>query len=1070
MPKDKLKPIGRDRVIVRGYSPGARRFVVGTAFPDDRDSTGLALLETSDKGELNVHRVFPETVTGYTGHKDRNGTDMFIGDILHIDAMPGLHYIYSSEGDDIVLIPMSELLPEQQNGGSSLDTKKMRKIVMRLSDSELGDKVTDAIEVTGNVISQVVPRLLSEWEKSRKMTSPEFDQEYGDIFDEDDLEDYISDSLELDMVEDEDEAAKDEPTLVEDTDEPAREIRGLAMDMRTWVSGKCYARKDENGTDNFTIFNYDEHKVSPVIPDTIGLSTPFYDKNGERLFDGDILYIGGSDVVVIKDITGMGICIIPYNKYHTELSSDTRAWSQADYSKWKDNASQIEKVGDVHLGFYPEFMDRINTREIEYPYGLETIPDTKGLLKEADESADPIKSISKAIDSVVHGLDPDIKGFFYDDYNSLYNEVIVQGRWKLKSGNEIHVFYNINTQENAVHYGNYEPGHEFGKRHGMVSYSRKEFTSMVDALVNCVLADRDGDCDAVIEKAFRKPANLPAKIFCMNSGWTNRRILEEVFRNASTISQKMFHEEVLCKFEWEVLRMIEYRAYDCVGSWMHGRVACKNETENYLRIPAPDKKAGYQDEEFISSSLCENTFLTDSRGDYIYSCDIVDYEGKLYAVYMSDSVDPNDVLHLVDNDSGFSYIYCMEYDKLVSCIRDATGEKLRWTPVNPAEWIRKSDSITVVGNMMDMLQTNPKVCLNSDDFEHDPDPLPVVFPTDAILSTPESVSADFFEKKDRMLALSEDEILHVMDNFVDIDDDDAGWIEDCYEMSMERMPYVKQSTIFMTETAEMRLWWLDETAFTIMLGKYSSRTENLGVLKYGCDYREMIKNADAVMNTENYTNEIYYNLPFPAVDTHIKTLCDIMKNEICGLSFHAESPYDLKMWLISHGVKEEVLLNYQCRAVGMFGNWVHGHLSENSEMIIDSTGIGHPYVRESLAFNTYMTDAAGVFIYDRDIVGFNGTGELIFLLCGRPELVYRGTLVPASIGCSDSYLNEVTVERIERQGLYRCLYQSYSDGYVREDLSEVQWVPWDIDWIARNSSRLVVLGNTMTNNVEIDVF
>ena len=82
-----------------------------------------------------------------------------------------------------------------------------------------------------------------------------------------------------------------------------REIlfRGKSLDTRgTWVEGSLIHRTEYYGDpcDDYFIlysgeFDYDYYDADKVDPETIGQFTGLIDRNGRKIFDGDIVNIGG---------------------------------------------------------------------------------------------------------------------------------------------------------------------------------------------------------------------------------------------------------------------------------------------------------------------------------------------------------------------------------------------------------------------------------------------------------------------------------------------------------------------------------------------------------------------------------------------------------------------------------------------------------------------------------------------------------------------------------------------------------------------------------------------------------
>lgn len=1044
--------------LIRGFSPEANRFVEGNSFP--RKDGGVAVTEVCEN-EIKIHNVFPETITGYTGHSDRNGAPMYGGDILKIDFLPGLYYIYTTYRDKAEIASMEELAEKR-------DITNVTKTVIDLSGN-----VTSHMEVTGTILSSLIPRLMADYEKKNRQLTNIYEE--NNIDESEDIEFGFEPEVEIGYEEEE----------LEPQNEPASEpvydtkIRGLSMDCRTWLNGRCFRHTDSDDTKTFYMFNPETFKVSETIPETLGTSSDFRDKTGAVIFDGDVIVLEGKQAFVIRDKSEFGcFAIIEYNRYSTKAGLDIINWKPVDYNVWKTTSHDIEIIGDIYTGLSKEFLDEYTAGTRGYISNLQQLPE-----EEEDKiTMNPVKELSYTIDSVIKSVRPDLNAFYYSDNNSEFNEQILHCIWKISESEEIHGFYNMHTGENSVHYGDYSPHPDYSLRHGMYMYSKDSFAEFIDALVNLILEKRTKE--EILKDCVKRNSNIDSKTVPMRKGWSLERLLKETFNDASTVSQEDFRCEAIDLYTDKRFDKIATRALDCCGMWMTGiRVVTDPDEDgterNYIRTYS--KGEPYLDT-FIASSACPNTFLQDKNGKYIFSCDIIDYDGKLYVVYMSDDINPNDALNLTSNDTGFMYIYYMEYDRLIHIIMNPEKlHRLEWNPINVTEWIRQRDKITVVSNITENPPLNPKICLNSSDFTHDDDPLPVMYKKEEIMYINETADALYFHNRNFSERENEEEITFVAENVMglDLDDDNTGYVSRVFHASDRSKTRVKQITHFSGETAEFRLMWRTQNAFTVMLGHNMEHTESLGVLGFGLSYKETQNKFRDIMSVDNFSASIYYNVPFanPTESQRIiinKVIQECMDKK--GEIFF-ETQGDYMDYLVSKGFPEGDFRHTQCRALTCYGEWVHGYLTPELDAIVDPrNGARYAYLRETLGFNTFMTDSAGKYIYDNDIVTFkgkgsqkSGLGENTMVVNRLSWLIYLDD-VPVMIGSPDKKANKIALMNKIREPLVRCMYNSFSEGTIDADRSNVQFIPLDIAFFLRNSHRIIIVGDTYTNDPDIDEF
>lgn len=162
-----------------------------------------------------------------------------------------------------------------------------------------------------------------------------------------------------------------------------REIlfRGKRVDNGEWIEGYyiglhkttyCFegeAKRNKENEIHQIVFEQmtdwdlpNKHLRVDVIPETIGQYTGLTDKNGKKIFEGDI----------VKDVTvpvQCGIGIVKFGKYETRINhsliNDNYAYHIGVYIKWNKTLNfyrkdldfwneEIEVIGNIHDN--PEFL------------------------------------------------------------------------------------------------------------------------------------------------------------------------------------------------------------------------------------------------------------------------------------------------------------------------------------------------------------------------------------------------------------------------------------------------------------------------------------------------------------------------------------------------------------------------------------------------------------------------------------------------------------------------------------------------------------------------------------------
>jgi uncharacterized phage protein (TIGR01671 family) len=151
-----------------------------------------------------------------------------------------------------------------------------------------------------------------------------------------------------------------------------REIlfRGKTKDAKNWVVGSLVNTYDHYTRAQHCFIvddDYEDHEETEVLPESVGQYTELTDKNGKKIFEGDIakLYTNGYmpsvdiGTVTIKD--GMaGI------EYHTDITRKY-GWNPyfyrfGDSGEWRDMGASgkitynFEVIGNIHDN--PELLEK----------------------------------------------------------------------------------------------------------------------------------------------------------------------------------------------------------------------------------------------------------------------------------------------------------------------------------------------------------------------------------------------------------------------------------------------------------------------------------------------------------------------------------------------------------------------------------------------------------------------------------------------------------------------------------------------------------------------------------------
>lgn len=137
-----------------------------------------------------------------------------------------------------------------------------------------------------------------------------------------------------------------------------REIlfRGKRKDNGAWISGSFHKRY----TECFIIPLPIVTSQSKVIPETVGQFTGLTDKNGKKIFEGDVFRF--PDEIFESYYTSCGT---EYNSWETEnygVVGYNEDYGRYDFVQYKFDNNTVE--ADLHENKYLEFADFVNVLEV----------------------------------------------------------------------------------------------------------------------------------------------------------------------------------------------------------------------------------------------------------------------------------------------------------------------------------------------------------------------------------------------------------------------------------------------------------------------------------------------------------------------------------------------------------------------------------------------------------------------------------------------------------------------------------------------------------------------------------
>lgn len=132
-----------------------------------------------------------------------------------------------------------------------------------------------------------------------------------------------------------------------------REIifRGQRKDNKEWVYG--YLLFDYEQNEAFIAEHFEDKSayIKEVLPETVGQYTGLKDKNGKKIFEGDIVSVNGNDVLLFIEFTDL-----ENEPEYMSLSFNCRIAGHHLYLHRLENKStKYEVVGNIHSN--PELLE-----------------------------------------------------------------------------------------------------------------------------------------------------------------------------------------------------------------------------------------------------------------------------------------------------------------------------------------------------------------------------------------------------------------------------------------------------------------------------------------------------------------------------------------------------------------------------------------------------------------------------------------------------------------------------------------------------------------------------------------
>lgn len=1077
-------PVKDDEMLMRAYSPEIETWVTGNVIyfgPNDYRICGI----DPETGVINTYNIIWETLTNYTGYNDRNGAKIFTGDIISIDYIPEKKYIYACANGIAEIAPVGYV----SKGQKFAETEKMKL------DLSKGN-ITSHIEITANVLQNILPSAMERWRKRNDMPLPDddddedyLDDEDGDIYDFTEDEDISpeewldEDTVEIEYDDDEDDFSDVMPAVpITDMVDHKEKYRALSIDTTMWVFGSpVYSSDKEDDASVCSIINVenDEVTVTPVIPHTVGRISDIIDKHNRLICAGDIIILdncSASVIMFIRDANEFGV--IPYNMYETPFSEERANWNIIVKEVWKANPQNIEIVGNVYTGFTDEFERNLEEHMKEIS-GLDMTSLPSEITADTAAGNTDKKSLiydtASNIDALIYNVNPDIRGWYTYDFNSIGDECIIYGRWCLTGEYEMRMTFNAKTLENSIHFGKYDLCRDEWKNHGVISHSHNSYTDMVDSIVNVLLTT--DPYDKIMNFAVKFPSNLSSKDFRMKKDLSYDNVLQKKFGDRETVSQKEWIDTMRNCFSKKTIEKIDARSYDTIGVWCHGHHITLDGNDYIRTVNAESqlKRAGTVNEQYTKSSFCMNTFMTDKDGKFIYSSDIVEYEGLgKVIIYASTDTDPNDPVRSVPNDEGDCYLYWMRLDKLCDVITDAKNHHLEWVMINPAEWHRNRDKICVVGNMIDYFIENETVILNSKDFDdiREKDAMSFVFEEGEIVSTSPMDNEKYWDRLYENEDKNADNIAEFLNQLciysvlLSEADDVNDFPIDFRTLELSDGTPVTQMNVYTRDEDVNVVVYICGERGSVIVTTEELNGGNPSIFCKDCKLSEMAEFIGEIIDSEDNIIDILNSHKNTVIIDKDVDFTSEYSDDFFSLINDCDDITDRKSYIkkVKEFMKPADMEKVSCRALNKYGEFMLGRPDyKNKDIFINYlTGNKEHYIRETLCFNTWLVDAGGEYIFDNDNILFGGQGQqMMFTMNHKRRLTLDDEESWKNEQCSWKKYYKIISEEDQ---MMRCVSQVLIGRLDEEALDELQWVPVDIQWMIRNTHRLMVIGNFIDSN------